>query len=347
VGVEEAIADDTAKATWDAAGALAQELQQGVGDAFDDDDDEEDIYATTEALGKAAREAVEMFEEDMKLTQAAKQQQRDEWASSMDVSETDTEDSDLDAAEDMQPTGDLEEIARAARAAVQMMGDDNDVLELGDDAEEYDDDQNFEGFEDEVATSTVQKPSMLRDWSTLKVAQLKVELKGRGLKTYGKKTELIGMLIDYDAEQLGAVYFEDEKEKEVESEYDSDSDSDGLDMDMADFEEIGRMARAAVEMYENGNDDMLDVDGISGLVGDEINLDELGKQARAAVFAEEPSDEVLMQLESEEPLLFEDVASANADFSKMNVAQLKDELRSRGLRMSGKKAELIERLRSA
>jgi hypothetical protein len=179
---------------------------------------------------------------------------------------------------------------------------------------------------------------MLRDWSSLTVAQLKVELKGRSLKTYGKKTELIGMLIEYDAEQLGAVYDEDEEEKEVESEYDSDSDSDGLDLDFAELEELGRQARAAVEMYENGDDDMLDVDGIAGLVGDEITLDELGKQARAAVFADEPSDEVLMQLESEE---------ANADYGSMNVAQLKDELKSRGLRVSGKKAELIERLQSA
>jgi hypothetical protein len=64
VGVEEVIADNTAKANWDDAGALAQELQQGIGDKCNDDKDE--IYYT-EALGKATREAVESFEEDMQL----------------------------------------------------------------------------------------------------------------------------------------------------------------------------------------------------------------------------------------------------------------------------------------
>merc|ERR1719298_156663 len=35
------------------------------------------------------------------------------------------------------------------------------------------------------------------------------------------------------------------------------------------------------------------------------------------------------------------------DYSKMTVAQLKDLLRSKGMKLSGKKAELIERLESS
>lgn len=35
------------------------------------------------------------------------------------------------------------------------------------------------------------------------------------------------------------------------------------------------------------------------------------------------------------------------DYSKMTVAQLKDLLRSKGMKVSGKKAELIERLKSS
>ena len=60
--------------------------------------------------------------------------------------------------------------------------------------------------------------------------------------------------------------------------------------------------------------------------------------------AEEPSDEVLMQLETEESLMFEEEED---DFESMTVAQLKDVLRSRGLKVGGRKAELIERLRSS
>jgi hypothetical protein len=37
-------------------------------------------------------------------------------------------------------------------------------------------------------------------------------------------------------------------------------------------------------------------------------------------------------------------AGVDADYSKMTVTQLKDLLRSKGLKLSGKKEELIERL---
>jgi hypothetical protein len=63
VGVEDAIADVKAKTEWDAAGALAPELQQN-----DEDDDllldsDEFEGLDAEALGEAARETVETFED--------------------------------------------------------------------------------------------------------------------------------------------------------------------------------------------------------------------------------------------------------------------------------------------
>ncbi|MGV2389777.1 MAG UNVERIFIED_CONTAM: SAP domain-containing protein [Microcystis novacekii LVE1205-3] len=39
-----------------------------------------------------------------------------------------------------------------------------------------------------------------------------------------------------------------------------------------------------------------------------------------------------------------DNVSAMVDFESMTVAQLKDELKARGLKVGGKKSELIERL---
>jgi len=67
VGVDDIITDNSAKAEWDAAGVLANELRQDV-DASSETgvDDEEDDYdfgdIDLEALGRAAREAVEAFE---------------------------------------------------------------------------------------------------------------------------------------------------------------------------------------------------------------------------------------------------------------------------------------------
>jgi hypothetical protein len=327
VGLEEAITDDGAKATWDAAGMLAQELQQGPGDdEFDDEEGDLD-------LGRVAREAVEMFEDEMGLDAATV---------------TDSEDSDLAAADEMLPEGDLEDIARAARDAVKLMSD-----EGVDEEYEEEEEESFEGFEDQyVDEPKSNDPVSSRDWNSLTVGDLKIELKNRGLKTYGKKTELVSLLQAYDVEQFGAVLGEEDDEAAGASEDNSssDSDSDFMDMEDVDLEELGRQARAAVERQDTGESkveawlDLEDDDGES------IDLEELGKQARAAVdanFADEPSDEVLKQLESEEPLLFQDAGALSMDYTSMTVAQLKDELRSKGLRLSGKKADLIERLQSS
>lgn len=290
VGIDEAITDDDAKADWDAAGILAQELEQGAGEEFDVDEDEE---VDMEALGRAAREAVEKFEQEMREKEAAKKEVRDDWAESM-VVDTDVGDDDDDDF-DLLPEGDLEEIARAARAAVEL-------------AESVDEEK-----EEEVETAAA---PAAKDWSILKVAELKIALKSRGLTPVGKKAELVAMM---DASDL-------EKRLDVAGDF-KDDESD-LDDEEVDMEELGRQARAAVQMFE--------------------------AQDKAAIFeAEEPSDEVLMQLENEGLPLFDDVddeddsGDASSDnYDSMNVAQLKDELRSRGLRVTGKKAELIQRLQS-
>jgi hypothetical protein len=97
-----------------------------------------------------------------------------------------------------------------------------------------------------------------------------------------------------------------------------DFDEDSLDFSDLDMEEIGRAAREAVEMFD----------------GDE-----------------EPSDEVLWQLENEQEELLtppkpSKKPASKTDFASMKVAELKEELRIRGLPTGGKKAELIERLKA-
>ena len=300
VGIDEMITDDSAKADWDAAGLLAQELQTGVAE----EDDEDGI--DSEALGRAAREAVEAFEKEMEANEVAKQEQRDEWNAAV-VSETESSSYDMEDLEDL-PEGDLEEIARAAREAVALMGE-----ELEDSSD--DDEVSYSDFEEsavvseDVDSQEVSSLSVLQDWSKLTVANLKIELKNRGLKAYGRKAELVATLEAYEMEQA-----------DPEITYDSDSSSDetDFDVDSVDLEELGRQARAAVassaasiEVGSSGDEKGLEKD----------NLDTL------------PSSE--------------GVSTTDGDYEKMTVAQLKDELRGRGLRVSGKKAELIERLRAS
>jgi hypothetical protein len=309
VGLDEAIQDDGVKATWDAAGALAQELGEG---GAEEDDDEDEIELDMEALGQAARAAVEQFESD----------QLENVRSDADDEEEEEDEEDLD---DFLPDGDLEQLAAAARQAVEAFG--------VDDYEEEEEEKAFEGIDGMVVASSndsrspPKQESFQRDWTSLTVAKLKDELRFRGLKAYGKKAELISMLEAYSLE--------------------NDASSEGED-----FEESGA-AGDAKPSDDIDDDELFDL-------GD-IDLEELGRQARAAVElgamgvfdAEEPSDEVLMQLESEESILLDPSLSVEADdfgsavdYAGMTVLELKDALRDRGLRLSGKKAELIQRLQT-
>jgi len=262
VGVDEVIADTNAKAEWDAAGTLARELQQD-----EDDEDEEDILLDDddfegldlEALGKAAREAVELFEDGFEMAEEAKLQQRKEWGDSAPPS-----------------------------------------------------------FDFEVTNG------MAKDWSKAKVAELRDELKKRGMKTEGKKKELIARLQeDYpETTEVSSDYedvddFEEEADEMMQDV--GEDDEEDFDFGDVDVEELGRQARAAVQMFRSGTEE----------------------------FGEEPTEEMLAELENEMAINGEFLGEPKADFSKMTVVQLKEECRSRGLKVSGKKAELVARLESA
>lgn len=266
VGIEDMIADNNAKAEWDAAGILARELQRDVM-TYDDDADEDFNFddLDLDALGKAARAAVESFETDMKEANAAKLDQKRRWADSMtteNVGET--------------------------------MDDDN--VEV-----------------DHMDEEVTEAQPYSKDWSSMTVAQLREELKSRGLKTNGKKADLIAILQKDEAVMSlgGSVSGSDDS-------YGSSADLD-LNSDFADFEELGRQARAAVQMF----------------------------QIRDGVFDEEPTEEMLAQIESEMSSTEGFMKQPTADFAQMTVEQLKDECRSRGLKVGGKKSDLIERLESS
>jgi len=293
-------------------------------------DDDEDVFASSddedfdavedmlpegdlEAIARAAREAVAMSGE------------------TLDDEESNTSsDSDLDAVDEMMPAGDLEDIARSAREAVAAMAAQDDV-EDGDDLEDVSDMFAGEGDLEAIATAarnavamssapdasqTSTGPLPLRDWTKLTVTLLREECKVRGIKAYGRKAELVAKLEKYELES----YNSDQAQLQAPEESSSDDLDWELEMDDIDLEELGKQARAAVQAYNDLDDD--DDDGDS--------------------FVEKKSVEPESALEPETS-----GAPAATDFTKMTVIELKGELRSRGLRVSGKKAELIERLQSA
>lgn len=346
VGMDEVINDDGAKADWDAAGILAKELEQAGSDEMivDDTVDEGDVLQFSEEGVDDSEAEVSSSDSDMEaaddmfadgdlevIARAAREavsKMNDGLDEEYDYSES--VDSDLEAVDAMLPEGDLEDIARAAREAVAMLDKDSE--------------QDQETL-DEPKKSYARG---MRDWSKLTVAKLREELRVRGLKAYGRKADLVSLLEKYDAEA-----FPESVAGTVE-ESSSSGSGEALDFDEIDLAELGRQARAAVEAYEDldddsdkdeveaGSEDSDDLDTDDFFAG--LDLDSLGAEARAAVDAQpvdEPSDDVLQELEQE---LF--LASAK-DFSSMTVVELKNELRSRGLKLSGKKAKLIERLESA
>ncbi|KAG7370115.1 SAP domain containing protein [Nitzschia inconspicua] len=246
VGIEDAIADNTAKAVWDAAGSLARELQQN--DDFDDEDDSDILFDSNafegldlEALGKAAREAVEMFD---------------------GMDEPDAEES--------------------------------------------------SSWEETLESD--------QDWSSMSVNDLRLELRNRGLPITGNKREMIDRLQEV-GDQMATAQVEIGDNDDFFDSDDDDDDDDIVNIDLANFdmEELGRQAREAVQMFQSGAKDSDD---------------------------EEPTAEMLAELENEMAINGDLIRGAIEDFSEMTVAQLKDECRNRGLKVSGKKAELIERLQA-
>ena len=336
VGVNDIITpDNSAKAEWDAAGELASELRQDLDidsdtdTDLDDEDGDEDIYELgdidLESLAQAAREAVESYENSAKEVEDAALEQKQQWTDSM-VDEDDDDD-DFEESDDLFSATNLDDLARAAREAVEAFDDNNKISEDKSDLEE-----NF-----------VVAPVM-KDWSSFKVAELKEELKKRGFTAKGKKADLVSLLEEHDLELSGEIKGDDAELFEAingyedstalgegdnaelfqninEIEYGEEDDADP-ELENFDIEELGRQARAAVEMFES----------------------------RGSDFDEEPTEEMLAQLENEMTINGEFLKEANeevVDIAKMTVAELKEECRKRKLKVGGKKSDLIERLSAA
>jgi SAP domain len=202
---------------------------------------------------------------------------------------------------------DIEELASAAREAVALFEASNSLPSAG------------------STTSISSLPqTSLRDWSKLTISQLRGEAKTRGLSTLGSKIELIAELEAFDLEEMNKNRFNDDSDEIDESLDDFDFNFDELDL-----ESLGKAAREAVLLFENDDEpsdealwaieNEIDQEGPISLSAEDLNL-------------------------TEEPL---PAAIPTIDYASMAVSQLKEELNRRGLRVTGKKLELIARLQAS
>jgi len=215
-----------------------------------------------------------------------------------DDEENEDDDFDFEDDEDLFSANNLDEIARAARAAVDAVS--NSAIDI-----------------DSPPSGVSIGEFASKDWTSLKVAELRDELKKRGLKTSGKKADLVYLLEESDLEISDP---KDEDEDESSTILDG-VDDEIIELEDFDIEELGRQARAAVEMFKTAGGD----------------------------FDEEPTEEMLAELESEMAINgeFLEEPKVRIEISEMTVAQLKEECRSRGLKVGGKKSALIERLENS
>lgn len=204
----------------------------------------------------------------------------------------------------------IEELARAAREAVAL----------------------FEASTKNRESSIEASPP-LRDWSNLLISELRTEAKTRGLSISGTKIDLISSLESFDAKELKD--FGDDEDFVDDSLDDFDFNFDDLDL-----ESLGKAAREAVLLYE-GDDEPSD----EALWAIENEIDAEGP-------INYPSESILPQDSASESILLQGSTSeaeskAVIDYASWAVSQLKEELNQRGLRVTGKKVELIARLRSS
>lgn len=414
VGIDEAVADMSEKANWEAAKRLAQVLYQQ-----DDEHEEvnvEDEESDMEALGRAAREAVQLFEEQKKKEQDEMKLQRKKWENDMVI--PDPLGTGIDLESSVAEDRNFEAIARAARAAVEIFdaqqtetngisgvdksqepheskpADDDFVSEVSEDENDFttsDEDleyiaraaraavevftaqqRNMEGKFDEddssedrfQPSSTTSKP-VVRDWSALSFTQLKDELKMRGLSTKGKKSDLIATLTAYDASLFDSATNEDKQNVDSDALNEDDlfsppspDEPAGSDWSTLSFGQLKDELKARGLTVKGKKADL-----VAALVAFEAHSqdsDDTGSfeatDTRGVAEMNERIEEILWDTDVNGAAMKDDSSliesfmetlgpdQGDRDWAALTTFELKDELRARGLSVKGKKSELIDRL---
>jgi hypothetical protein len=384
---------------WESAEQPAESLTDSLSSEAMESSNSDDDHVDMEALAKAARDAVQMFEQKYENEKQETKRQRELWtAQQVSVAV----DSPANSAEDVAMAQSLSELEanwnQMTLAELKVELGNRGLAKSGTKAKliarlaahQYS--VTTEIIRDRaMATSTQPDASStkdgLRDWSLLKVAELKDELSKRGLPATGKKADLIAALKDSDVLLQSSINTEPNTFAPLQS--------DLRNSVVEDIDEVAKAAREAVAMFEQTNgriDDIDDFDDVFERADDffdenedisinDFDMDALEKAARAAVLNmkavedDEPSDEALWEIENEiamvddlflEPpddqieqlnMMLENIDSAKAatpkavkrldpppNYASMAVSQLKEELNRRGLRVTGKKIDLIARL---
>ena len=242
---------DLALDDWDAANRLAKKL------ATTDMDDDDFLAMTPEKLAEqayAAREAVALFEAERLQGARTKERIWQERTKEIGIQEGDL---------------DLPDNPDFSYATDEMMN----LEELGKLARREAVDQ-FEASFDDALRETDQRHATDRiDWSVLTIANLRTEMKKRGLNSTGTKTKLVFALQEYEAKRV-----------------------------RVDEGDVNELKVGVVQKSVSRSDSKPVYEGATASV------------------------------------------SAIVDFEAMTVAQLKEELKARGLKVGGKKSELIDRL---
>ena len=165
--------------------------------------------------------------------------------------------------------------------------------------------------------------------------------------------------LEEEQKQLEEARLAEEERLAAEEESDDDDDDEFL-LDEDDWEASIQLAQNLDQVEEevvNGDNEQWKEaqDLAKQLASDSSNeepqqsVDDVGKAAREAVAKFEAQMKRGEQLQSKQRTQQESDSSTtetdnDVDFKSMKVVELKEELRSRGLKVSGKKAELIQRL---
>jgi len=179
------------------------------------------------------------------------------------------------------------------------------------------------------------------DWSKFKVVDLKAELKSRGLPTTGKKADLVAALTKADLELTLNMFNGGGGGDDDDDEIDYDEVAKRLieetntldDIEEPSVEELAEMAKEAAELYNSDDmsDENIDFDSLFDGIFDDMDDAKIP-------FADTGVIEEAVGEDNRSP------PAEEKDYRSMTIAELKDELRNRGLKLGGKKAELIERL---
>ena len=222
--------------------------------------------------------------------------------------------------EDIGFDGSIEDLAKAARDAAQKFQ--TESPEPADIASPFG--GNDALVDDEILGSSLDNPvftDSMTDWSKYSIGALRTELASRGLGTRGSKIELIASLETSDLQaMMDGPAFDQSK--------DTSPLLDEIDFENYDIEALSNAAKDAVLQFEAADEPT-----------DEA-LWEIENEMDSEKDFEIPED-ILQMATTEVPPI------AAPDYESMAVSQLKAELKSRGLRVTGKKVDLIARLQES